>query len=98
MKHKIYCYAVDVGRHWGLSVYALGDDGASLSQHLSSDKTWAQHDIGMTSNWKHDEYNNHFGENQWELEWIEYEDLDDHEGFQAAWALNQQAAKNEVQS
>ena len=48
------------------------------------------HDLGMTSDWKHDRYNAHYGEGNWELEWVETEKISDHDGLQLAFELNRQ--------
>lgn len=50
-----------------------------------------RHDLGMDgSTWKHENYNAHFGEGNWELVWI-----DDPKGdarLNAAYELNQKLA------
>ncbi len=38
--------------------YALAEDGDYLCSHLSSGLSWSKHDMGLTSNWKHDIYGN----------------------------------------
>jgi hypothetical protein len=57
MTTTIYCFIVG---HWrrGEDVYVLAvdEDGKTLAQHISSNPEWAQHDIGITSNWKHDRF------------------------------------------
>lgn len=68
---KIYCF-IDGGGPFGLCVQsAFEKDGKlyGLCGHISSDETWAKHDIGLTSDWKHDTYKKEFPEG-YELEWV----------------------------
>lgn len=71
---------------------AMAEDGCVLSGHLSSSVEWARHDMGITSNWKHDKYQAHYP-NGYEVEWVE--SPLEHEGLQAAYALNQALASSE---
>lgn len=85
--HKIYCFinsrlAADLQM-----VLALADDGCVLASHCSSDERWAQYDIGISSNRKHEKYNEHFGKNNWQLEWVE--NPKKHIGVQEAYELYQ---------
>ena len=76
--------------------YALADDGHALASHLSSNVGFSQHDMGLTSDWKHDKYKEHFPDG-FELEWIDESDLEHHEGFKKAFELNTiQAIVNQV--
>jgi len=95
--NKIYLYCVALhtgsGRVNGSSVggdvigYALAEDGKCLASHLSSDEWYSKHDMGLTSDWKHKLYAEHYPEG-YTLEWIKEKDLDNHEGFKEAFALN----------
>ena len=49
---------------------ALADDGTGLANHLSSSVEFAKHDMGLTSDWKHDYYREH-APNGFELEWVD---------------------------
>lgn len=75
--------------------YALAEDGTGLGNHYSSSVGFAQHDMGFTSNWKHDSYQKHYPDG-FVLEWIDYDELDAHEGFQKAFAINKAAAAAKV--
>lgn len=86
VKHKIYCFNNGGSPGWFHAV-AIADDGHCLAQHVCSDEGFMPHDLGITSNWKHDNYNEHFGEGNWELEWVS--DPETHEGLLAAFALNE---------
>lgn len=94
---KIYLYCVALGtgsgRVSGSSVggdvmgYALAEDGVCLASHLSSDKYFSMHDMGLHSDWKHDKYREHYPDG-FELEWVEESNLDSHKGWKEAFRLN----------
>jgi hypothetical protein len=100
-KPKIFLYCVALGTGSGMVNgsrpggdvigYALAEDGAGLGSHLSSSPDFAKHDMGLTSNWKHEIYQKHYPEG-FELEWIDEDQLDKHEGWQKAFALNKAQA------
>lgn len=66
---------------------AVAEDGHILASHYCSHKAYVAHDMGITSNWKHDAYNEHYPDG-WELEWIESEDAPNHIGLNEAMRLN----------
>lgn len=86
MMKKIYVYLHQKNERWGEVYCALAEDGDVVAQHVCSSVHFMQHDMGFISNWKHEEYNAHFGEGNWELEWVD--DIATHEGYQAALAKN----------
>jgi len=92
MKHKIYCLNNGGPRGW-LHAVALADDGHVLAGHICSDEYYMAGDLGITGTLKHDLYNAHFGEGNWELEWVANPDT--HEGFKAAYELHKKL-KHEV--
>lgn len=49
---------------------ALAEDGTCLAEHLSSSVGFAQHDLGLTSDWKHENYQKHAPDG-FELIWID---------------------------
>lgn len=67
--NKIYCFINGVNS-FGFSVVSVSDTCKFMSQHMSSNETWAKHDIGITSDWKHDIYQKEFP-NGYELEWVD---------------------------
>ena len=75
--------------------HALAEDGTGLGSHLSSSVGFAKHDIGLTSDWHHEDYREHYPSG-YRVEWVE--DPDTHEGWRAAFALNQQQARQAVES
>lgn len=68
--------------------YALAEDGHVVASHYSSGVGYAKHDLGLNSDWKHEHYKKHAPDG-YELEWIDEANLDAHQGWQAAWKLNQ---------
>jgi hypothetical protein len=75
--------------------YAMAEDGTGLANHLSSNISFSKHDMGLTSDWKHDYYKEHYPDG-YELEWIEEKDLDNHVEFCKACKINsEQAGKNQ---
>lgn len=95
-KPKIYLWAAEF--QWGHGdrvhtdylAYAMAEDGTGLCSHLSSTVGWAKHDVGLTSNWKHDLYDKHYP-NGYELVWLDDPEKD--EGWKKAFELNKQMAK-----
>lgn len=96
-KGKIFCWINSgKGTDWNV-VIAMAEDGTSLASHVSSSEPWAKHDIGITSDWKHEKYRDHYPDG-FELVWVEG-DPREHEGLMAAYALNQaNAPKEEVEA
>lgn len=87
MKTKILCWVNQgAGTDWQV-VMAMTENGHYLASHVSSHELWAKHDIGLTSNWKHDIYSKHCPDG-YELEWID--NPESHEGLDAAYKLNQE--------
>lgn len=85
-KSKIFCWVNSgAGTDWQ-EVMAMAEDGTFLANHVSSNKGFAMHDIGLTSDWKHDRYKAKYPDG-YELEWID--DAKSHPGLMAAYALNQ---------
>lgn len=84
---KIYCFNNGGSPGWMLAM-AIAEDGHCLAQHVCSHEGYMPCDLGMgASTCKHENYNKHFGEGNWELEWVD--DPRAHEGLQKAYALNQ---------
>lgn len=93
---KIYltCFPFNWGRdRQDVEGCALGEDGQGLATHLSSNIDWSKHDMGLTSDWKHDHYAKVYPEG-YELVWIDNPDQD--ERWQKALELNQK--RKEVSS
>lgn len=51
--------------------FAVTEDGRHLASHLSSNSDYAKHDIGITSNWKHEHYDKVLGKGNWKIVWID---------------------------
>lgn len=87
-QHTIFVFN-NGGSHGFMSAVALGDDGVLVAGHCCSHEGWMKHDMGLTSDWKHEEYNAQYGEGNWKLEWIETDGLKEHAGLNAAIKLHE---------
>lgn len=94
---KIYLAAIPLGTGSGrvrgsrpggdVLGMALAEDGTGIAEHLSSSVDFAKHDMGLTSDWKHEYYREH-APGGYELEWVD--DIEAHAGWQAALVLNRE--------
>jgi hypothetical protein len=75
--------------------YALTEDGHGLVSHLSSNKAFSQHDMGLTSDWHHDSYQKHYPEG-FALEWVDNPNT--HEGLKNALELNKSLYQAKIKS
>jgi hypothetical protein len=85
---KIYVFCQHA-EGWGkedVVGYAIAEDGTGIASHLSSNIAWSKHDMGITSDWKHDNYKEHYPDG-YELEWVDNPDT--HEGLKSAMELNE---------
>lgn len=91
MTHKIFCF-INSGRgtDW-IRVSALSEDGEFLAGHVSSSEGFAKHDIGLTSDWKHDAYKERYPDG-YELVWVD--DPKGHADLMAAHAKHLLAGEN----
>ena len=75
---------------------AVSEDGHGLGGHLSSNKEWAVHDMGITSDWKHNGYHAYYPAG-YELIWLDtHEDLPE-EVVKAIEARNKEVEDAKVQ-
>ena len=82
---KIYCFN-NGGSYGWMRAVAIAEDGNVLANHTCSNESYMRHDLGIGSDWKHENYDKHYGAGNWQLEWVS--DLDAHTGFQEALRLN----------
>lgn len=68
MKKKIYGFVNGGSGDWW-TVTALCEDGIFLASHICSSAAWGPHDIGVTSDWKHETYKKHCPEG-FEVIWV----------------------------
>lgn len=88
MRPKIFCWVNSgKGTDWQ-NVMAMAEDGTYLAGHLSSSEHFAKHDIGLTSDWKHDAYKKHYPDG-YELVWVDDANPGNHAGLDEAYAKNQ---------
>ncbi len=52
-KPKIFVFCNGCSDGWH-NFLALSEDGKGLAGHVCSHHGWAQHDMGFTSDWKHE--------------------------------------------
>jgi hypothetical protein len=91
---KIFCFVRNTDNNW-LYTVALAEDGNCIANHTSSNMTFAKHDIGITSDWKHDIYKEHYP-NGYELVWLETNEDFEREDFKQAWSLNAKLVLDEL--
>ena len=92
---KIYLTCFEGGMRSGdVMGYALAEDGTALASHLSSSEGFSKHDMGLTSDWKHDTYSKFYPDG-FELKWIDYPEEDDR--WLAAIKLNKAKHEDEAQ-
>lgn len=53
-----------------IACVAVADDGEELASHISSSETWAKHDLGVTSDRKHDLYRAKYPDG-FEVRWVD---------------------------
>lgn len=92
---KIYLFRDGSGMAGFVYGVALAENGALLTGHLSTDEDWLRHDLGLTSDWKHDHYRRHYPDG-YELVWLDNPEADP--GCRRAIALHQERAKAEGMS
>ena len=69
------------GTEWQ-SGSGLSEDGEFLSGHCSSSEHWARHDLGLTSDWKHELYRERYPDG-FALVWVD--EPKGHAGIDAAY-------------
>jgi len=81
-KPKIYVFVNTVYENRSDVIpQALAEDGTALASHFCSSVGFAKHDMGITSDWKHDIYQKHYPDG-YELEWVD--NPNSHEGIALA--------------
>lgn len=91
-QHTIYCFN-NGGPEGFMQAVAIGDDGQCVAQHLCSGEWYMAHDLGITSDWKHEYYDETYGKGNWVLEWVPTDTLGTHVGLQEAFRLNKLAGE-----
>lgn len=70
---------------------AISEDGVFLAGHICSDPAWGPHDLGVTSQWKHETYRKYYPDG-FEVIWIA--DVND-DRLQQAHALHKAMTPDE---
>ena len=92
MKPKIFAFNNGGSPDW-LRAVAIAESGHVVGGHICSDEGFImQHDIGVTSNWHHDEYAKHYPDG-FEVVWVPTSEIFTHPGLQAALAKNKELEK-----
>ncbi len=95
-KKKIYGFNNGGSPGWYKAI-AIGEDGAVVGSHICSSEAFMRHDLGINgSDWKHDSYDKHFGEGNWEIEWVPSDQVKSHPGLLKAIELNAVAGDSPV--
>lgn len=90
---KVFIWAIP--SHGDFIGYAIAEDGTGLAGHLSSSEGWVKSD--MTNAHKREIYASHYPDG-YEIEWVEYDDLETHEAFNAAFSLHEKISQENVES
>ena len=53
---KIFLTPVSILQNGFVEGKAIAEDGEPLSGYMSSGETWLKHDLGLLSNWHHEDY------------------------------------------
>lgn len=92
MKKKIFIFN-NGGREGWYSARALCEDGHFIAGHICSYDCFIDHDMGITSNWKHDVYDKHFPEG-WDLVRV-HGNPKEHEELMVAYAKHEMLPKED---
>lgn len=85
-KPKIFVFSNVHGGGEG-PCYAMAEDGTVVGQHYCTCEGWAAHDLGVTSDWHHEEYKAHYP-NGYEMEFVPVSKISSHAALQEAFGLN----------
>lgn len=91
-KPKIYIISMNFRGARDVRGGALAEDGTGLAGHLSSNLSFARHDMGLTSGWKHDLYRKHYPDGYELVDLMDLDDLSQHAGYMAAFDKNRAMA------
>ena len=80
------------GQMMGVVSVALSEDGDFLASHMSSNESWARHDMGVTGDWKHDKYQEKYPDG-FEVIWCEHDDPRVEVAYQKHLAKNTASVK-----
>lgn len=72
-KSKIYIFVNEINSI-GVFPVALAEDGTCLAGHCCSNEGFIKHDMGITSDWKHEHYKKHYPDG-YELVLCDFKDI-----------------------
>lgn len=70
---KIYVFVNGRFANGDVISQAIAEDGTPLGSHLSSNESFAKHDMGITSTWKHEHYAAHYPDG-FDVVWVDDEE------------------------
>lgn len=82
---KIFIFCNSCSPQWH-SACAIAEDGNVLAGHVCSSHDFIPNDMGVTSDWKHEDYSKHYPTG---FELVLVEDPGTHEGIKAAFSAHQ---------
>lgn len=91
---KIYCFNNGGSKDWYEAI-AITEDGTVVASHICSNEAFMHHDLGLTGDWKHKNYDEHYGKGNWELEWVPSINVKEHKGLKKAFELNAKLKEKE---
>lgn len=91
----VYCQPCESWGDGSVLGYAIAEDGCGLISHLSSNIDWSKHDMGITSNWHHDDYKEHYPEG-YQLIWVD--DPENDEELKTVWKLNEEVYQSKIKN
>jgi hypothetical protein len=85
MKPKIFIFIVN---QWDgdVAAAALAENGVYITSHICSNRSWAEHDMGLRGDWKHNHYAAHYPDG-YELVNLLHTDPETNPEFCAALAI-----------
>lgn len=83
---KIYAFNNGGRPNWYRCI-AIAEDGHIVGNHICSHEGFMKSDIGVTSEWHHEDYKKHYPDG-FIVEWVDTDKLDIHEGLKAALEKN----------
>ena len=92
IKPKIYAFSACGGGDG--SAVALAEDGTCVGAHWCSNEGWIPHDLGVTSDWHHEDYEAHYPQG-FEVIFVAHDDIDGHPALQKVIALNKAMSVSE---
>lgn len=95
-KPQIFIFCNGCSHEWH-NATAISEDGHFLAGHICSDHAWIPHDMGITSDWKHDAYKAKYPDG-YELVMVPKEEIKTHAGITAAYQKHLEMAADKTEA